>query len=370
MKILELFVFALYIQVPMLRRPATTGCKYIISSTEIASLPVLNFGGRIKLINADSSDDDEQHIRDLLGISSSNSIVGLDTESKPSSLYSKERNRTALIQIAGENACVLWRLVGRNSLPKSLVNILADPQVAKVGQGISSDVCYLKEDFENVSATASFVDLYKVSLRLQCQPKSLQGMVGIFLGKRLLKDMRISNWEAENLRQEQIQYAAVDAWVSRAVAVEMINRGISVKEIGNVTDQEIAGRQNSGPSASHYVTGTPFGPGKLVVTPSTEELLSPKLSRNIDASLVKHSGSAQVRLVDLCVSRQFLLKIGGFEMDKSQPGRFRCKFNVVVKSAEGGRETVSSSSAVSHTSMRAAQEDAAAVMISLLENRI
>jgi hypothetical protein len=245
---------------------------------------------------------------------------------------------------------------------------LADPQVAKVGQGISSDVRFLKEDFENVSETVSFIDLYKVSLRLQCQPKSLQGMVGVFLRKRLLKDMRISNWESETLRQEQIQYAAVDAWASRAVALEMINRGISVEEIGNVTDQDIAG-QNSGPSV-HYVTETPFAPGKPVVTPSTEELLSPKLSPSIDLSPVTHSGSAQVRLVDLCVSRQFVLKIGGFEMDKSHPGRFRCKFDVVVKLPEGVRQTVSCSSAESHTSMRAAQEDAAAVMMSLLENRI
>ena len=323
---------------------------YLISSTELNSLPVLNFTGRIKLIDdeiAVESQDDEESIRSLLSLDqvSSPPMIGVDTESKPSALYSKKRNKTAMIQLASESACVIWRTRNLTKLPPSLISILSDERVLKIGQGIGGDVCALKEDFGCPSFNPrSFIDLYKIALRLQCNPKSLKGMVGIFLRKRLLKDMRISNWEQPILRHEQIQYAALDAWASRSVAIEMQKKGIDIRTIGCVDESDF--QQASHPDHVFDIPSV----DKPVTTPSVDQILS-------------SSTSTQVKLVEFCVSQGHALKLIGFEKDVASNGRFRCVFECRTNSGE----TIRSSSINSHSSIRSAQEDAASVLLARLE---
>ena len=305
-------------------------------------LPVLNFSGRIKLVDS-SADDDESGIRDLLGLTTSSpSVIGFDTESKPSAMYSKDRNPTALIQLASHNACVLYRTTGTRVVPNSLANILADKNITKVGQGVVGDMRGLQSDFENLPQLSGFADLYKVSTRLQCQPRSLQGLVGIFLRKRLLKDMRISNWETPVLRAEQIQYAAIDAWAARAVYLDMKEKGLDMDTWAAVTESDLMIKSFS--TVDQHVTPV----NVPIVTPPTH--------------VAPDHPSAQVRLVDLCVKNGFLLKLVGFEKASDFSGQFKCLFQVT----SGSIGTVKCESATSHTSIRAAQEDAASVMLAML----
>jgi hypothetical protein len=326
-----------------------TSNPYIISSTELNTLPTLNFSGRIKFIdstNSNENHDTDESIRALLSINAESShrrILGLDTESKPSSLYSKTRNKTALVQISSENACVIWRTRDMTNLPRSLVSIMSDETVLKVGQGISGDITALKEDFGADFEPRNFIDLYKIALRLQFNPKSLKGMVGIFLRKRLLKDMRISDWEQPVLRHEQIQYAAIDAWASRAVALEMNNQGIDIESIGRVEQSDF--QKPSHPD--HVFEKT--DPSKPMVTPPVETILS-------------KSVSSQVQLVELCVSEGHALKLVGFEKDPVNNGRFKCVFECRTNAGQSIRV----SSVNNHSSIRSAQEDAAGVLLARL----
>ncbi len=312
--------------------------KWAISNTELMSLSVLNFSGRIKLIDSRANDfgGDHDKIRDLLGIGSGKrAILGFDTESKPKATYSQSRNRTALVQLASENVCVLWRTVGIDRLPDPIVDILGDPNIVKVGQGVGHDVKDMRADFRNLSTVKCVVDLHTVASKLNCQPKSLQGLVGMFLRKRLLKDMRISNWEAETLRAEQIQYAAIDAWASRSVFLEMESRGIDPSSLGAfINDPE-------------PVVKDPISAER----PSVEEIEIKRPSRG---------SSAQVQLVDLCLKRGYLLRLVGFE--KSRTGdSFKCVFEIVCSRDK----TLRVESANFHPSIRAAQEDAASVALAL-----
>ena len=316
------------------RRSLACAGKYAVSSTEINTLPVLNYSGKIKMIDLSKSPADEEvEIRDLLGISKGEKrFIGFDTESKPKASFSKKRNRTALIQLASENACVLYRVVGQTALPASLCSILRDEQVVKVGQGIELDARDLKEDFPSVSLNAC-IDLFKVATHLQCQPKSLQGLVGMFLKNRLLKDMRISDWEAEVLRAEQVQYAAIDAWAARAVFLRMIEDNIDAESIGRVVEA----------AASSAVKNTFVTPVAVVSVPKAT------------------FKSAQTELVDHCVQKGYLLKLCGF--DKVSTNKFKCKFEVTLVK---DKKILTAESLAGHVSIREAQEDAARVMLGLL----
>jgi hypothetical protein len=309
---------------------------WAISSTEILTLPVLNFKGRIKLVE-DYMSTSRDEIRELLGIrESEKSIIGFDTESKPKAHYSTVRNPTALVQLASEDVCVLIRTAGKRELPSCISDILEDHSVVKVGQGIGMDVRDLKSDFRNIGTVNNVVDLHRIATRLNCQPKSLQGLVGMFLRKRLLKDMRISNWESDTLRAEQVQYAAVDAWAARAVYLEMLRRGIKADELGG-PDQIVEEKQSF---------------------PIQTEIRSVSLPIGGD---LKGRSSAQVQLVDTCVQRGFILRLCGFE---KVPGTdfFKCVFE--VKFSDGTSSIFQSRTG--HNSIRSAQEDAAAVALESL----
>ena len=311
--------------------------KTVLSATEIGSLVPLSFGGRIKLI-CDQEYHNEEYLRNLLGFDSQQSapILGFDSESKPSAMYSAVRNPTALIQLASENACVIWRTVGSNrrKLPDFVKSVLEDPKVIKVGQGISGDIRCLQEDFDVPSLRPrGLIDLYSIGTRLKCQPRSLQGMVGIFLRQRLLKDMQVSDWEAETLRAEQLQYAAIDAWASRAVYLEMLR--IYGDEVVNEMGQVIHSPDIIPKTHLH----TPVVSPQVIITPST--------------STLQPSSSPQIDLVKFCVREGYSLKLGQFEKDGST-NRFKCTFEVSKND-----QVIIGRSQESHSSIRDAQADAA-----------
>lgn len=313
--------------------------KYIVSATEISGLPVLSFAGRIKLVDLSSTSSCNgeigQKIRELLGLDflDKRPVIGFDTESKPKALYSRKRNRTALIQLSSEDVCVMFRTASQTSLPSYLSDILNDERIIKIGQGIELDSRDLSDDFGRTINLKSCVDLFKIATHLQCQPKSLQGLVAMFLNQRLLKDMRISDWEAETLRAEQVQYAAIDAWAARSVYLRMLECGIDADSIGKVTM----------PSPCQVVETFPI----------------PKSNESIPKKIFK---SAQTELVNYCVENRYLLKLCGF--DKVSSNKFKCKFEV-----SSHEQIFSAESSCGHTSIREAQEDAAKVMLDLLPPR-
>lgn len=322
------------------------GTRLSMSSTEIGTLPVLSFHGRIKMVLPNAADD-EGEIRKLLDLdrtmrADDKQVLGFDTESKPSPLSSRERNRTALLQLSSDHACVLWRTTGQAPMPESLRRILEDGSILKVGQGIASDAEYLRSDFACLAGAPlrGFVDLFRMSTHLNCQPKSLQGLVGLFLRKRLLKDMRVSNWEDTCLRAEQIQYAALDAWASRAVYLAMKEEYSS--SIWNEVEQagilpEVIPEPPKIASAA-----VDFSKHRVMVTPPTP-------------SLVASNGNPQLELVEYCVARGLKLRLG--EVEKESMGqRVKCSFRVDF--ADGG-ESVMGCSKVAHSFMRDAQADAA-----------
>lgn len=93
--------------------------------------------------------------------------------------------------------------------------------VTKVGVGLRTDAQRLRDEYPGL-ALESLVDIHDLPLCGHTSPKSLVGLSSIFLGARIDKSVRKSNWEALPLSDKQIIYAATDAWASLLVYVRMI----------------------------------------------------------------------------------------------------------------------------------------------------
>ena len=107
------------------------------------------------------------------------------------------------------------------SLATSLREILASPEVFKVGVGISEDRSKLLQDW--CLDLASCVDLRHLVVNHWAGHHGklgLQGLAGLVLGVSLDKDWRIraSDWEADQLSARQVNYAANDALVGVNIA--------------------------------------------------------------------------------------------------------------------------------------------------------
>lgn len=137
----------------------------------------------------------------------------------------------SLLQMASPSGlCVLVRLPklirGGKTLPRTLLDILADGTILKVGVGCSEDASKLLEDYGLV--VKGYLDLRYLAMRqrdsLLCNGLSLKSLAETVLNFPLDKSLllRCSNWDAENLTEDQVIYAARDAQISVALFLHLL----------------------------------------------------------------------------------------------------------------------------------------------------
>ncbi|XP_051872329.1 exonuclease 3'-5' domain-containing protein 2 isoform X2 [Pristis pectinata] len=140
-------------------------------------------------------------------------------------------NPVSLLQIASySGSCLLIRMpqMTRSSclLPKTLLRMLGDDNILKVGVDAFEDGCRLLRDY--CVTVKGCLDLRylvtqqrKNNLTCSLSLKSLaQDIINFTLDKSL--HLRCSNWEAEELTNEQVTYAAQDAQVSVALFFHLL----------------------------------------------------------------------------------------------------------------------------------------------------
>jgi ribonuclease D len=91
--------------------------------------------------------------------------------------------------------------------------ILSSEKIIKVGVSVADDMRNLKRLFE--FDERSVVDLGKVAERHGLKQTGVRNLAGIFLGTRIPKGAKTTNWAARRLTPQQIAYAATDAWACR-----------------------------------------------------------------------------------------------------------------------------------------------------------
>ncbi|MBR8536287.1 3'-5' exonuclease domain-containing protein 2 [Carboxylicivirga sediminis] len=181
-----------------------------ITKEELNQLPLKHFEGRVDVI------EDINIIEELVKELEKHDTIGFDTETKPSFQKGKV-NQVALLQLATNEKAYLFRL-NKTGFHPSLVRLLSNPQIKKVGVGIRDDIRGLNRlvPFKQ----AGFIEIQDHVKGVGIEDTSLKKLAGLVLNFRVSKRQRLSNWEAPHLSEGQILYAATDAWV----AIELLNK--------------------------------------------------------------------------------------------------------------------------------------------------
>lgn len=169
---------------------------------EIASLPLAEFDGRTFVMVSEM--EAEKAVEYLLA----QPRLGIDTETRPS--FRRGRlNLVALLQVATDDACFLFRL-NRTGLTPSIIRLLENTEVPMIGLSLHDDILSLKR--RGNFTPGRFIDLQSMVGKLGIVDMSLQKLYANLFGQKINKKQQLTNWEADVLTDKQIRYAATDAW--------------------------------------------------------------------------------------------------------------------------------------------------------------
>lgn len=185
--------------------------KNKITNEALDDLPLKSYTGEIVLV------EDEQGISKLIEEINGEKVLGFDTETRPS-FKKGQSNLISLIQISTAKSTFLIR-THKTGMPDELVHLLSNERVKKVGVGIRDDIRGLQKikDF----TPGGFVELQTLALDKGIKDFSLKKLAGILLEIRVSKRQRLSNWEADELNEAQMIYAATDSWVALNIFKEL-----------------------------------------------------------------------------------------------------------------------------------------------------
>lgn len=177
--------------------------KNTISKAEIAQMPIVQFPGRIFVIYTET--DAEKAVKYL----HTQHIVGVDTETRPSFKRGMS-HKVALLQIATADTCFLFRL-NRIGMPTFLEDFLMG-ETLKIGLSLKDDFMMLRRRKDVHAEQGNWIELQDYVGRFGIEDQSLQKIYANLFGLKISKSQRLSNWEAETLTENQMKYAATDAW--------------------------------------------------------------------------------------------------------------------------------------------------------------
>lgn len=187
-----------------------------ISREEMAKLPIRRYEGEVCLVA--TSRDLERALADIR----QESVVGFDTETRPA-FRKGESHLPCLVQAATARAVYLFQL-RQLEVFQGLAELLADPRIVKVGVAMANDLRPLRLLFPFTEQ--NILDLGLIARRCRLSQTGLRNLAGIFLGFRIPKGARTSNWAAPRLSATQITYAATDAWACRELFLRFQHLGL------------------------------------------------------------------------------------------------------------------------------------------------
>ena len=187
--------------------PAALPPHYLreIAREEVNALPVGGYEGEIVMVA--TRRDYDRAWEDL----ASEVWVGWDTETRPAFRVG-ESYRPSLVQAATARAVYLFPLA-KMDFSKVVGGLFAEPTIVKAGISVADDLRKLKEVFH--FEEASVLDLGHVARGAGLKQTGLRNLSAVFLGFRVPKGSKTTNWAAPRLTAQQVRYAATDAWACR-----------------------------------------------------------------------------------------------------------------------------------------------------------
>lgn len=199
-----------------------------VDKAYVSTLPQVLFEGRVIVIN--TAAEAAKAVSYLLA----QTILGVDTETRPS--FKKGCvHKVALLQVSTHDTCFLFRL-NLTGITDDIKLLLEDTTVPKIGLSLHDDILSLHKRGE--FTPGSFIDLQKHIGELGITDLSLQKIYANLFQRRISKNARLSNWEADVLSEKQKLYAATDAWACIMIYEELmrLERCSGYKLISNIEE--------------------------------------------------------------------------------------------------------------------------------------
>ncbi|KAI9488288.1 hypothetical protein BDB00DRAFT_877589 [Zychaea mexicana] len=149
------------------------------------------------------------------------------------------RGKVATIQLAYDDTVLVCCVSQCDKLPTSLSALLSSNRILKVGRNVSKDLSNIEEDFNIRCKGACELGAFcKSQGAIQDGRMGLKNMCEVIFGRTLYKgdDVRQSSWDALDLTEDQVHYAALDAWASLQVFEEVRSHGVIGLPISQPTE--------------------------------------------------------------------------------------------------------------------------------------
>lgn len=216
----------------------TTNVRQLFVRTDkkfIPSLPRYAFDGKIYVVQS------ENEAERAVEVLKKSPILGIDTETRPT-FRKGESHKVALLQVANEQMCFLFRMNEIGFLP-CMANLLASSDVLKVGLSLKDDFLMLRRRNSDFKPDG-YIDLQDYVKQMGIQDMSLQKLYANVFHKRISKSAQLSNWEADVLTESQKVYAATDAYTCIQLYKEL-------KQLKATNDYELVGPEASNTNNSN-----------------------------------------------------------------------------------------------------------------------
>ena len=187
-----------------------------ITKDEVNALPVRRYEGEIVLVR------DAAGLDRMLADALQSAVTGFDTETRPA-FRPGESYLPSVFQLATGRAVYVLQLAGAHCWP-CVRGILEAQAVTKAGVSVSDDLKNLKKLF--AFEEASVLDLGTVAKRHGFRQTGVRNLAALVLGFRVPKGAKTTNWAAPRLTDQQLVYAATDAWVCRELYLRFRETGV------------------------------------------------------------------------------------------------------------------------------------------------
>lgn len=189
-----------------------------IEKEEFNQLPIVGYSGNIVVAN-----NVEEAEAAIEAIRAAHSVVGFDTETRPA-FVKGVTYKVCLVQLSVGKTAYLFRLNLMGGIPECLKSLLEDNTIIKVGLSTHDDFQNLRK-WEETLAPRGIIELQHLVKGYGIEEMSLAKIYALLFHKRISKRQRLTNWEAPNLTDKQLSYAAFDAVACVEIYTELTRMG-------------------------------------------------------------------------------------------------------------------------------------------------